>query len=91
MFEPIESGIAINAAVRADRDCTEKILLHGAAPMRPKYLETTAIWAGPTGVGLHFYAPYYANRGYTYGYDQLITIRITAKLFATRPKSLCRI
>ena len=51
--QPIESGIAINAAERADSDCAEEILLHGVTPMRPKYLRTTAMWTGPVGRGLH--------------------------------------
>ena len=33
VLEPIESGIAINAAERTDSDCAEEILLHDAAPM----------------------------------------------------------
>ena len=51
--EPIESGVAINAAERTDSDWTEEIPLHGATPMRPEYLGTTAMWTGPVGVGLH--------------------------------------
>jgi hypothetical protein len=53
VFEPIESGIAIDAAVRTESDRAEEILLHGAAPMRPKYLGTTAIWTGAFGVRTH--------------------------------------
>ena len=52
--EPIESGTAINAAERTDSDCAEEILLHGAAPMRPKYLGTTAIGTDAFGVRFHF-------------------------------------
>ena len=54
VFEPIESRIATNAAERTDSDCAEEIPLHGAAPMRPKYLGTTAMWTVPFGVKLHF-------------------------------------
>jgi hypothetical protein len=49
----IESGIAINAAERTDLNCAEKIPLQCVAPMRPKYLRTTAMWTGPVGGGLH--------------------------------------
>ena len=53
MFEPIESGIAIDAAKRTDSDRAEKISLHGAAPMRSKYLGTTAMGTRPFGVRAH--------------------------------------
>jgi hypothetical protein len=55
--EPIESGIAIDAAKRTDSDCAEKILLHGTVPMRPKYLRTAAMWTKSFGVRLHFLSP----------------------------------
>ena len=83
MFEPIESGIAINAAERTDSDCAEEILLHGAAPMRPKYLGTPAMWTRPFGVRAH-------NQWFPtiileimHGQDGLITIRVVAKLPVT--------
>jgi hypothetical protein len=50
----IESAIAINAAERTHSDRAEEIPLHGAAPMRPKYLGTTAMWTVPLGVRFHF-------------------------------------
>jgi hypothetical protein len=51
---PIESGIAINAAERADSDCAQEIPLHGPPAVRSKYLGTTALSTGLLGVKLHF-------------------------------------
>ena len=50
---PIESGIAINAAERADSDCAQEIPLHGPPAVRSKYLGTPAIWTRPFGVRAH--------------------------------------
>jgi hypothetical protein len=43
VFEPIKSGIALNAAVRTDLDCAEEILLQEPAAMRSKYHEPVAL------------------------------------------------
>jgi hypothetical protein len=50
VFEPIKSGIALNAAVRTNLDCAEEILLKEPAAMRSKYLGTAAIWTRPLGL-----------------------------------------
>lgn len=47
--EPVETGIAIVAAVHADAMRAEKIFLDGAAAMRAGYLNTSAIRAQPFG------------------------------------------
>ena len=53
VFEPIKSGIALDAAVRTDLDCAEEILLQEPAAMRSKYLGTAAIWTRPLGLRTH--------------------------------------
>jgi hypothetical protein len=62
VFDPIKSGIAVDAAKRTDSDCAEKILLHGAVAMRPKYLRAATMWTESFGVSLHFHYAFPGNK-----------------------------
>jgi hypothetical protein len=57
-----ETGIAVDAAKRTDSDCAEKILLHSAVAMRPKYLRAATMWTESFGVSLHFHYAFPANK-----------------------------